>query len=38
LNSPSHGPIYAACARKQIDQAEGLLSITAADIFDPSLD
>lgn len=30
-------PIYAACARKQIDQAEGLLPITAADIFDPSL-
>jgi uncharacterized protein len=31
-------PIYAACARKQVDQAEGLLPITAADIFDPSLD
>ncbi len=31
-------PIYAACARKQVDQAEGLLPITAADIFGPSLD
>jgi AAA+ ATPase superfamily predicted ATPase len=36
LPKVAHSPIYAACARQQIDQAEGLLPITAADIFDPS--
>jgi hypothetical protein len=37
LPRAARSPIYAACARTQIDQAEGLLPITAADIFDPSL-
>jgi hypothetical protein len=30
-------PIYAACAREQIDDAGGVLPITAADIFDPKV-
>ena len=38
LPKVARSPIYVGCARKQIDRAEGMLAITAADIFDPSLD